>query len=416
VQSIFLIDFYGGCFVIPFFYLYMSMASDFFVFISYSRKDKKIANWLHSELESYAYPQKLVNIEQRPPHRKYIRPVFLDTKDMQVEERPFTDRIKAALQSAKFLILICSVDSAKSSFVDKEVKYFLNTHENNYSLVIPIFIDEVNELTIPNAILGTSIMQRHFPIYNSLLNEKSEANRYCFFQIVAYILGIDFSDIYNRYEESTKRKRSLERKRNGFVIMALFVVVVSLVYSWFQSQKVIEEERKLVMFEKDVFPAAVVYGYEENFLRPVINYLKASPDSFNIYILMPTSNRDLRHQDRVIDINRTLINEFGIDSISVVHLKTSAKRGSHIHRLVRNGELIPGIYLDFASTTTSFFQIADYKKKNEAYKDENVDDIIKQFTHTFIKQTNEKLEGDSIYLKFATSKEELVQLLQKEMH
>ena len=73
-----------------------------FAFISYSRKNKNIANWLHKRLENYAYPKNIVNVEQFPPHNKYIRRVFLDTKDMQVEDRPFTDRIKKLWKRLNF--------------------------------------------------------------------------------------------------------------------------------------------------------------------------------------------------------------------------------------------------------------------------------------------------------------------------
>ena len=56
--------------------------SKIFAFTSYSRKKKNIANWLHKRLENYAYPKSLINEEQLPPHNKYIRRIFLDTKDM----------------------------------------------------------------------------------------------------------------------------------------------------------------------------------------------------------------------------------------------------------------------------------------------------------------------------------------------
>ena len=36
-----------------------------FGFISYSRKDKRVADWLHSKLEHYQYPSDLVGQYQR---------------------------------------------------------------------------------------------------------------------------------------------------------------------------------------------------------------------------------------------------------------------------------------------------------------------------------------------------------------
>ena len=49
-----------------------------FGFISYSRKDKRVADWLHTKLEYYQYPSDLVGQYQKPKDDKYIRPVFID--------------------------------------------------------------------------------------------------------------------------------------------------------------------------------------------------------------------------------------------------------------------------------------------------------------------------------------------------
>ena len=77
-------------------------------FISYSRKDKSVAHWLHSKLEKYPYPKVSISIENRPPDKKYLRPIFIDVKDLSVDEHPFSEKIKAALRDSRFLILICS--------------------------------------------------------------------------------------------------------------------------------------------------------------------------------------------------------------------------------------------------------------------------------------------------------------------
>ncbi len=380
----------------------------YYAFISYSRKDKKVANWLHVQLEKYEYPKDLINIELQPFHKKYVRPIFLDTKDMQVEKRPFTDRIQYALANSRFLLLISSRNATKSQFVEQEITYFLNTHDNNYSLIIPLFIDDVTDDSIPNVIKGTSIMERHFPIYNTLLSEESEANKYCLYQIVAYMLGVNFSDIYNRYEVYTSMKRRRVRKRFGFLIMSLCLIVASLGLALYQGLKVVEKGEELVQFERNVFPAAVVFGYEENFLRPVINHLKEETENFCVYVFMPTSNRELRHKDRIIDINHYLKQELDIDSICVECLHTTAKRGSTVYRLAKSGKYIPSVYIDFASTTTSFFKIAEYKMKHPEYQSYSIDDIIYDYTTSFIELTNKELKNDSIYLKFITDKEVLV--------
>ena len=175
-------------------------------FISYSRRDKAIANWLHGRLERYVYPKSFVRPENFPPDTKYMRPVFLDTKDLTVDTHPFNENIKVHLERSRYLVLICSVNSAKSEYVEKEVGYFLATHDNDYDLIIPFFIDDVTQDSIPPCIKDTPVMNRHFPIYNTTLSEGSEANNYCLFQIISFLLKVDFSVIYNRYESYARMK------------------------------------------------------------------------------------------------------------------------------------------------------------------------------------------------------------------
>lgn len=256
--------------------------------------------------------------------------------------------------------------SAVSPFVNKEIQYFAETHEYNMARVVPLFIDEVDG-SIPSAFDGTTIMQRHFPIYNSHLLKSSEANNYCFYQIISYILKLNFSDVYNRYEIATKK--ALRKRRNIFigVISLLIIISVILASSFYlyrlASNKALERKQQLIEFEKKVFPQAVVHGYERNFITPVINHLKDKGESFMIYVLMPKNERELMHQDRVGDFEYEAKRTMGIDSISIVSLPTRTKRGSRVMRIAKNGEYLNGVYLDFATTTTSFLDIAKFKKK-----------------------------------------------------
>ena len=390
-----------------------------FGFISYSRKDKKIANWLHDKLEKYAYPVDLVDEHQRPPHGKYLRPIFLDTQDLQVEERPFTDKLKDCLRRAKFLLVICSKSSAKSPFVNMEINYFLETHNRNYALIVPLFVDEVEDC-IPSAFNNTTIMERHFPIYNTLLGGKSEANEYCFIQLAAYLLGVDFSSIFNRYEESIKRERRKQIRKLIYLICVLVLTIVSLGYNVYSQRRIIEKERKiiiekqkLIMFEQDIFPRAVVFGYEENFLRPTIKYLKEQNKPFKINVVLPKTERELRnHQDRVLDVSLLLKQKLQIDSIVQVTLPTSMKRGSRIMTIRKQNAPFDGMYLDFATTTSSFIKVAEYKKGHEEYKELSLNEIIEGYSVSFIRQTKELLERDSIYVDFYLSVDELVQTLE----
>lgn len=372
----------------------------YIAFISYSRKDKMVADWLHNKLEHYILPDRQQAEKIFPFKDKYFRPVFLDTQDLHIEERPFTENLQNALRNASFLIVICSRNSAVSPFVDKEINYFLRTHDQNFAKIVPIFIDEVTD-SIPPAFKNSSIMTRHFPIYNSKLFNESEANKYCFYQIVSYILGLDFATIYNRYEiESVKNSRKRLRILSISIgVLILFVTILGLSYYNYRS---------LVNFEKKVFPQAVVHGYERNFLTPVIKYLKQTPTPFKIYVLLPQNERDLTHQDRVEDFIYNAKVKLGIDSITYTHLPTESKRGNRIMQIMKNGKSVDRVYLDFATTTTSFLDIAEFKKRNKAYKNTPTDSIIVGYSKEFMSQTKEKLKSDSTFVKFFLNKEDLI--------
>lgn len=382
--------------------------NNYFAFISYSRKDIAVANWLHGKLENYPYPPKGVLKDYCPPDKKYLRPIFLDIKDLHSEDRPFTKEVETALANSQYLILLCSRNSAKSKFVDFEARYFLSVHNNETSRVVPLFIDEVVPESVPSIVAETSIMNRHFPIYNTGLGKRSEANEYCFFQLVSYMLRIDFSKIYDRYEHYKQKKQNRKTAFFSYTIIALLCILVAI---WFK----FKAEKELAEFEKEVFPAAVVFGYEENFLFPVISYLKEhDKKDFYIYVLMPKNKQDLSHRRRVVDLNHYIEKEIDIDSISPERLATETERGSNVFRLYRNGEKIPDIYIDFAYTTSSFVRIADYKIEGHSkYHDLNEDEIILEYTNEFIRQTKEELHEDSVYVKFYTDKKEMVSSIQK---
>jgi len=47
-----------------------------------------------------------------------------------------TENIRQALQNAEYLLLICSKESCRSEWVQKEVEEFLKTHDKNRIILI----------------------------------------------------------------------------------------------------------------------------------------------------------------------------------------------------------------------------------------------------------------------------------------
>lgn len=98
----------------------------YWAFISYSHKDEQWAHWLHTSLETYRIPKALkTRVAGLGPHGVPDRlfPVFRD-RDELGGGFDLDERLRTALEQSRFLIVICSPDSAASSHVQREIEAF----------------------------------------------------------------------------------------------------------------------------------------------------------------------------------------------------------------------------------------------------------------------------------------------------
>ncbi len=113
-------------------------AFQFQAFISYSHKDEYWAKWLHGVLESFKVPRHLVGSDGHfGPLPSSLAPIFLDREEFSAANN-LSDNIRAALEDSAALIVICSPDSAKSKWVNEEIKLFksLGRSERIYTLIV----------------------------------------------------------------------------------------------------------------------------------------------------------------------------------------------------------------------------------------------------------------------------------------
>ena len=106
-------------------------------FISYSRKDTRIAKWLHKNLENFAPPRdirKKYFIDSKNP----FFPIILDEEELSVSVS-LSDDIETALKDSKFLIVLCSPHAAASRWVNEEIRQFKIQGKSND--IIPVIID-----------------------------------------------------------------------------------------------------------------------------------------------------------------------------------------------------------------------------------------------------------------------------------
>lgn len=109
-------------------------------FISYNSKDDRWAKWLQRKLEAYSMPvvirkekDEVVRKEEKP---KKLR-VFRYKADLNTIS--LNEGLAKELDDARWLIVICSPNSAKSAWVGKEIQRFLDTGRCDH--ILPFIID-----------------------------------------------------------------------------------------------------------------------------------------------------------------------------------------------------------------------------------------------------------------------------------
>lgn len=126
----------------------MRRETEFWAFISYSHADARHANAIHQFLENYSIPKYLVGKQTESgiiPRR--LRPIFKDREELP-SASDLSGLVNQALESSRFLIVVCSPNSATSRWVNEEVLSFKRL--NRSSRILCIIVDgEPNATDIP---------------------------------------------------------------------------------------------------------------------------------------------------------------------------------------------------------------------------------------------------------------------------
>jgi tetratricopeptide (TPR) repeat protein len=97
-------------------------------FLSYSHRNKAETEWLHKALERYHIPKKLVGRETpkgKVPAR--LIPVFRDRDELSASA-DLGNELRGALEGSENLIVIASPASARSAYVQDEIRHFKTLH------------------------------------------------------------------------------------------------------------------------------------------------------------------------------------------------------------------------------------------------------------------------------------------------
>ncbi len=99
----------------------------YYAFLSYSHKDKELADWLHRELEKFRVPHSIAGkLTANGVVPRRLTPIFRDQQDLSAGG-DLAQEIKAALAASQFLVVLCSPTAAKSRWTNQEIECFKRT-------------------------------------------------------------------------------------------------------------------------------------------------------------------------------------------------------------------------------------------------------------------------------------------------
>lgn len=209
-----------------------SASFKYFAFISYSSKDVDWGKSVQKKLEGYRMPATLCS--EHGWARKPMKPVFFAPTDIQPGD--LTVELQERLKASRHLIVICSPNSAKSSWVGKEIKFFysLGRPQNIHFFIVggtphgktddtKCYNPVIESLGL-SGVLGVNIHEKV-----SRLPWVNEERAYV--QLITKLLGVEFDSIWQRH------KRMMIENVLVWCI-GILVVIATLCGVWYNTKPV----------------------------------------------------------------------------------------------------------------------------------------------------------------------------------
>ena len=189
-----------------------------YVFISYNHKDVKWAKWLQRRLEWYRLPAEIHN---EFSDSRFIRPVFRDRDNLT--SGVLNDELRTHLEASKYLVVICSPNSAKSEWVSNEVRAFIEM--GRLKQIVPFIVDGSSKESLPLALRQWNEEQPQNAILGIAVTDDGRTDKEkAFIRLVSYLLGVEFDSLWQRHRRFVRRI--------AVAISALAILATASVY-WF---------------------------------------------------------------------------------------------------------------------------------------------------------------------------------------
>ena len=189
-------------------------------FLSYSHADEEIAGWLHDALEKFRTPSSLAGrLTNNGAIPKRLTPIFRDRHELAASG-DLAAGIREALDSSRFLIVLCSPAAAESRWVNAEIDMFKRHRPDGCVLAAIVagepFASDVPgreaEECFPPALRqkydrrGRPTSRRSEPLAADLRDDR-DGKRLGLLKLISGMLGVGLDELVQR--ETLRRQRRL---------------------------------------------------------------------------------------------------------------------------------------------------------------------------------------------------------------
>jgi tetratricopeptide (TPR) repeat protein len=195
-------------------------------FLSYSHADTPLANWLHSRLESFP----LRGLSGRETALglvpKQLRPIFRDREDFSAGGS-LNDQSIAALDASAALIVLCSPASAKSHYVNEEIRLF--KHRLTKRPIVPVILagkpDGGEQDCFAPAMrfeldAEGRITDNPAPMPLAAdVREEGDGRELALAKVAAALIGVPSDEVYRRAERERKRQTRIRNTVAAVIVL-----------------------------------------------------------------------------------------------------------------------------------------------------------------------------------------------------
>lgn len=190
----------------------------YYAFISHSSADEKWAQWLHCKLENYSIPTALrkdnISLPKKP------KPIYWYKTD--ISGTNLHNSLVEGLHESKYLILICSPESAKSVHVKEEVEEFINCGKKEQ--IIPFIVRGQPDDPSKDDCCFPEILCE-LPLNEELRgpNVQKDGKNHAVVEVIATMFNLRFDTLW---------QRSKRRQKIVYSIIGLLCCVLAILGLW----------------------------------------------------------------------------------------------------------------------------------------------------------------------------------------